>query len=299
MKGDKKMKIFYDITKRCNANCIYCFTNSINTTELDNELSDEELNSLVNKLVQLNVDSLSIGGGEPMLRDVSQLINKFGKKINISLTTNGMIMDQNFINEMIANETVKLTISLDSIDPLINEIVRSGIDTHKVIKNIKKLTHIDSIRKRLSIRSTISIYNIDKIYELINFCNQLKIEKLKINSTNPFGRATSSIHIIPDFHDFMSKLEEVEKYCLNENLYTKVELPIKKYLKADNVCTLGNNSLYINSFGECYPCAFSEGKLSLGNIRTDCISQIIDKSKDFSHDNDICSKCEINRYKEY
>ena len=291
-------QIFFDITKRCNAQCIYCFTNS-EITPVENELSENEIEDLFYKLIELRIESVSIGGGEPLLKDVASFINKFGDKIKISITSNGMLIEEKFIQALKDSKSTKLTISLDSINPETNEKVRVGINTSKVIENIKWLSSIDEVRKRLSIRSTVSMCNIKELLDIINFCNKEKIPKLKVNSTNPFGRATLTKNIIPEFSDFMIKLQEIEKYCSENKLYTDIELPIKKYLKEDNNCTLGNNSLYIDSFGNCYPCAFSNRKLCLGNIRLNNISEILSSNKNFSHCNEICNKCEINRYKNY
>ena len=57
--------------------------------------------------------------------------------------------------------------------------------------------------------------------------------------------------------------------------------------------------MYINWDGNVYPCAFTEGQLLIANVKTSNIKDIIDKVSKFSHQNDFCGQCPINRYKNY
>lgn len=106
-------KVFLDITNLCNANCVYCFTNSNSITK--QEMTDEEIIFLINSLFGLGIKQLSIGGGEPFLRNLTKIISEVEKDINISITTNGTILDDEII-ECIKNRNVKITISLDSLN---------------------------------------------------------------------------------------------------------------------------------------------------------------------------------------
>ena len=167
----------------------------------------------------------------------------------------------------------------------------------KRANNIKKLCDISEIRDRLSLRTTVSTLNIDHVEELIEFSNKLKIKKLKINSTNPFGRALNNLDLIPNFWEFESKYKKLEDYIKCNSDVTKVEIPVMKYLaKKDKQCLLGKNSIYINSKGDVFPCAFSNNRLAVGNIKNDPINELIQKCNHFDKNNDICKNCEIHRY---
>lgn len=295
-------KVFFDITKFCNAECKYCFTNAVhyNSDITNEELNIDEISNFLNELVENDVYKVSIGGGEPFLKNLVEIINRTNDKMKFSITTNGSILNDKFIKMFIKNRNIKMTISIDSVDNDKSNMIRKNIDVNKVLKNIKKLCEHEEIRERLSIRTTISVINYKDIYDIIKFCEDNKIKNLKVNSTNEFGRAKENKDLILPFKEFMDLLEKLVIYCDQNTKGVNVELPVEKYLKKINrKCLCGTTSLYVNWYGDVYPCAFTEGKLKLGNIRKKKIDIILEEIKNFTHDNEFCYKCPINRYKDY
>ena len=60
--------------------------------------------------------------------------------MKFSITTNGSILNEEFIKLFINNKNIKMTISLDSLDSLDNKksnMIRKNIDVNKVVENIK------------------------------------------------------------------------------------------------------------------------------------------------------------------
>lgn len=295
-------KVFFDITKFCNAECKYCFTNSVNynDTILNKELDIDEIVKFLNELIKKGIYKVSIGGGEPFLKNLEEIIERTNNQMKFSITTNGSILNDRFIRLFLNNKNIKITISLDTLNNERSNMIRKNIDVNKVVQNIKKLCKYEELRERLSIRTTVSTINYRDIYDIMNFCENNKIKNLKINSTNEFGRAKENKELIVPFKEFMALLEKLVVYC-NENIKeVNVELPVEKYLKGINrKCLCGTKSLYVNWYGDIYPCAFTEGKLQLENIRNKKIDEILDEVSKFSHINSFCNKCPINRYKDY
>lgn len=294
-------KVFFDITQYCNGECKYCFTNSVKLKkEYDNELSTDEIVGVLNNLIEIGIKKVSIGGGEPFLKEIEKIIEKTNKEMSFSITSNGTILSENFLRQFKSNKNIKLTISLDSLSNEKSNLIRKNINVNKVIKNIRKICQDEETRKRLCIRTTISKINYQDIYEIIDFCEENKIVNLKVNSTNEFGRAKDNKTMILPFKDFMDLLEKLVEYCNGKVKCVNVELPIEKYLKGiTRKCLCGTASLYINWDGNVYPCAFTEGELLIGNVKTNSIREIIDKVSRFSHENYFCEQCPINRYKDY
>lgn len=295
-------KVFLDITKFCNAECKYCFTDAVhyNNKITDRELNVNEIVNFLNKLVKNGIYKVSIGGGEPFLKNIEEIIKQTSNQMKFSITTNGSILSDKFIKMFLNNKNIKMTISLDSLENEKSNMIRKNLDVNKVIKNIKELCKYDEIRERLSIRTTISIINYKDVFDIINFCENNKIRNLKVNSTNEFGRAKKNKDLIVPFDEFMILLEELVDYCKLNVKDVNVELPVEKYLKGINrKCLCGTTSLYVNWYGDIYPCAFTEGELKLGNIRDKNVNEILNEISKFTHNNEFCSKCPINRYKKY
>lgn len=288
-------KVFFDITGTCNASCKYCFTNSSNI-KIQEELNENQIIEAFRKIKKSGINKISVGGGEPFLKDIVKIINA-NKDIKISITTNGTILNKEILECLEENKNVSITISLDSLNNEISNKVRKGINTEKVISNILTLVKNKRILDRISIRTTISKHNINDIYEVIDFCKKNNIKKLKVNSTNEFGRAKRNKSIIMPFEQFMEMLDEILIYCEKEDMNNVVELPIEKYLTTNQECLCGTTSLYINWIGDIFPCAFTEKKLKQGNVKDKNFEEILNKL--FNHNNEVCKQCAINRYKAY
>ena len=289
-------KIFFDITKVCNGKCKYCFTDS-GGVKKQNEFNEIEIVEILKKLKEKGINKISIGGGEPFLKDITKIVGE-NKDLKISITTNGTILNKNIIQMLEQNKNVKITISLDSLSNKISNKIRDGIDVDIVKRNIVELARNDKIRERISIRTTVSKVNENEIYKIIDFCEENKIPNMKVNTTNKFGRAKENEGLILPFSHFMNLLENILEYCRKNKVKTNVELPIEKYLNKQQECLCGNTSLYIDSQGNVFPCAFSEGNLLIGRTKD---GEILEKvlEKKFDHHNEICMKCPVNRYKKY
>lgn len=288
-------KIFFDITKLCNANCKYCFTNSSSTKDKA-ELSNDEILKTFIEIRKNKINKVSIGGGEPFLKDIVKIIND-NRDMQISITTNGTILNDDIIKCLQENQNVKVTISLDSLSNINSNNVREGINVEYVINNLKTLSGHREIIDRISVRTTISKYNKEDIFDIINFCDEYGIKNLKVNSTNLFGRAKENNNILIPFDEFMKLLDDILVYCKEKEVKCKVELPVEKYLTQKQNCLCGTTSLYIDYKGDVFPCAFTEGALLLGNIKSGGLDKIL--KKEFDHKNEFCMKCAINRYKAY
>ena len=122
-------KVFLDITKFCNAECKYCFTNAVH---YNNEITNEELNIdeiviFLNELVKNEIYKVSIGGGEPFLKNLGEIINRTNEKMKFSITTNGSMLSDEFIKLFIKNKNIKITISIDSLDNDKSNMIRMYI----------------------------------------------------------------------------------------------------------------------------------------------------------------------------
>lgn len=286
-------KVFFDITSRCNGRCPHCYNNS--GVARPNELSDSQVKDLVDRISERSV-ALSISGGEPFLRDIPKLLADSANRTKVSITSNGSILN-NGILDFLAENKIHLTISLDTLDRGRASEIRAGVPLHSVIDNVKKLASVDDIRKNLSVRTTITIQTHQEITEVIDFCVSNNIPKLKINSCNPFGRAKNTKYVT-DYFVFSDLLQLIREYRELKNCDLDIELPVEKYLSSEaKQCTLGNTSINIDSRGQVFPCAFSEGELPLGNAITDSLDDLFDRAIRFEHENNCCKECLINRYK--
>jgi cyclic pyranopterin phosphate synthase len=107
------------VTDRCNFRCTYCMpADGVAWLPKSEILTFEELTRLLALFVRLGVRSLKVTGGEPTVRaDLPKLIRMFreaGPDLDISITTNGMLLDR-LAGPLAEAGVDRATVSCDSL----------------------------------------------------------------------------------------------------------------------------------------------------------------------------------------
>ena len=86
----KPIDIAIEVTHRCNLNCVYCDRHA----PMSNEMTTDEILTIISDFYALGASSLSLDGGEPLTREdfpeIAQHINKL--KMEFRLNTNGILV---------------------------------------------------------------------------------------------------------------------------------------------------------------------------------------------------------------
>ncbi len=107
------------VTDRCNFRCTYCMpAEGMQWLPRNELLTFEELTRLLGLFVHLGVRAIKVTGGEPTVRaDLPRLVSMFrevGPDLDISITTNGMLLDA--LAKPLAEAGVdRATVSCDSL----------------------------------------------------------------------------------------------------------------------------------------------------------------------------------------
>jgi len=117
-------------TDRCNLRCPYCVLRGHRFADTsEKELTPEEFEQVIDDAAELGVRYVQIvGGGEPLLREDAVLrIMRKAKKYGMrgSLITNGTLLTDNFIGEVVRLRWDTIHFSFDAPIPEINDFLRS------------------------------------------------------------------------------------------------------------------------------------------------------------------------------
>ena len=126
---DKKNRSLKDIrisvTDKCNFRCGYCMPKDIYNSSYQflkkaEILSFEEIELLVNSFSDLGVEKVRLTGGEPLLRkNIHKLVERIkvnNKITDVCITTNGVLMTKEAVNNLKLSGLDRITFSLDSIN---------------------------------------------------------------------------------------------------------------------------------------------------------------------------------------
>lgn len=106
------------VTAACNLNCIYCKP-SICSDRIKNELTGDEICSIVKSAASLGIRKIKITGGEPLLRkdlcDIISGIKQISGIEQVTITTNGTGLKSCY-RDLVNAGIDGINISLDTID---------------------------------------------------------------------------------------------------------------------------------------------------------------------------------------
>lgn len=221
-----KRKVCWNITARCNQNCLYChrFLNV-------RELSYEENKQILDNLIRDGVTHITWTGGEALLYpDLYKLI-KFSKENGVynRVITNGKLLVDNYD---VLNYLSDLTISLDSIRPQTNLKLGRGEKHFENIKNILDYIQNGKYKKlKVNVNTVVNKQNINEIKELGEFLNQYKIGIWKLYNFIPLRETAQKNRQLFEIteSEFDNAFQEVyEKYENINNIVSKKQKELEK-----------------------------------------------------------------------
>jgi MoaA/NifB/PqqE/SkfB family radical SAM enzyme len=266
------LTIKWDITYKCSLRCNHCINGNL-LGNIENELSLESVKSILDKLVDNQVEYVQFLGGEPLQRSdfISIMYYMESLKIKHGFNTNGLkLRDKNLLKYIISSKYLsRITCSLDGPTREINDDIRGKNVFDVVVDNLRHLT--DLIKKYhlnidIEINSVICRRNKNYITPLVELCVSLGAQSLSLLGFVVEGVA--SLDDLISFNDMIIISREVAQlYALHKNkisIIPKYTRPImrefikKKYSldfpEVQHYCGAGMNFAYIDNRGLLFPC---------------------------------------------
>jgi radical SAM protein with 4Fe4S-binding SPASM domain len=265
-----------DITSKCNLKCQHC----LNPTELyqNDDMTLDEWIRVIDKLAELGISIIWIGGGEPLIRkDVFDILKYIkSKNIRMVLATNGILLTEKFEVKELLDLIDEITICIDGSNQDIHGFFRRPKKYFDIIlSNIRRIIPIahDS-GCLLKIFTCIAKHNLHDVSNIIDLSYKLKADSWACQAFVPMNRGENfSEQIITHrMRKYLSKIikEKDEKY--KHKIFLQPYIPLltmeKVYQEPKMECSAGNAVLYIASNGNVFPCSrliFDE--FLIGNIR--------------------------------
>lgn len=268
-------KLYWVLTDSCNLNCKYCYYLS---GLAQKTLSFPKVTySLLDKLTN-NFQEIILTGGEPTLHPQFFQIVAFlkNKNVKVGLLTNGVILDKKKVKKLISLKIDEVSVSLDSLDPKINDSLRG--QTEKTLKAIKELIRLHPQNLKLEIMQTITSQNIDSIAPMIDFCLKNKItlwlDPVDISKDNPLSLLNLDKKQLRKLKWAFSYWNKKFASFTTENYSKNVFALIKKQKPKKCFCPMGTESFVLDVDFNLYPC-FLRKDINLGKITNSDIGKLL------------------------
>lgn len=139
-KKGKLHKVQFAISERCNLFCKHCCYNAT-VKEKNTDLPLDEIKKILDKIISCEPESITLSGGEPLIRKdfydiLKYLANNYSGEITLS--TNATLIREKDI-PILADIISSFDISLDGFDETSCEQIRGKGVFQKVVSNIKKM----------------------------------------------------------------------------------------------------------------------------------------------------------------
>jgi AdoMet-dependent heme synthase len=277
--------VVWEVTTRCNLNCIHCYASSVAATEP--ELSTAEGKKLLDDIARVEeVRMIVITGGEPLLRkDIFELVEYAGKLgFHIIFSTNGTLLTPQMARDLARLGVVNFSISLDGSTAECHESIRrkSGC-FQKAIDGVKAAAQTGVC---LQVNFTAMRQNLAELPGLIDLSESLNSDIIMVFQTVPPRQDRGAQELNAEDQAQLIKIL-AEKQKITRALIMPVCCPeywpwliehrqgfINRFVqsKALSGCGAGKGFSYIRFNGEVWPCNFIP--LSAGNVRQEAFPDI-------------------------
>ena len=181
--------VWWDVTSKCNLNCLHCYSSSSASKSNTDELTNTEARALISELSEMNVFGIYFLGGEPFMRpDLLDLVKcAMEKRIGVTISSNGWLITEAISDELRSLGVSQVRISIDGALPNTHDWQRNkqGSFEHAVnaVRNLVK-----SGVHHVSIVSTISRRNASEIADIIDLAAKLRVHAIQILVVTQSGR---------------------------------------------------------------------------------------------------------------
>ena len=313
--------LYLEATRGCNNSCPMCMT-GCNNPEYVKKKKNEELSyhEIVNKIiipahVEFGVFQVGFSGGEFLLRqDALDLVSETADLgLEVKITTNSILLNEKLLKELKTAAKNKLVMAFG-----INSMADS--DVNRKTRNLDLETTLEAIKlcERLGITKhvvvTIGRFNMNELEETISWLakNHIPYNRAPLAGRNSgrdfigqFGLDAESMKqkIHPVLRKYPNGYISYTPFFLSPELHREISGGQHVNVTVPQNPSIGcwtGSLIAINAEGDVSPCAVLLDEVIAGNIRTESLLDIIDKSDVFQNildRNRLKGRCGRCRYK--
>jgi len=281
------VSFIWEFTNKCNLNCIHCSSECSMDSNL-NELTTEEALALCQQIPELNVERVTITGGEPLVRPDWMTIMARLSQLNIkfNLVTNGTLINEKTLEKLLIVNPQSVGVSLDGGTADMHDYIRGKKGSFdKTLKAVNMLLEAGIYTTVNTTLQRINIHHLELIKEIVLLYG---IDAWKIQMAYPHGRMDKRVLITEN------QFYEITKY-INKNArrYKKTFITggdcfgyygLLQCRSCWNGCHAGINAIGVLSDGMVKGCTALPNEIPAeGNVREKKLVEIWNNPDSFSY----------------
>ena len=252
---DHPLSVIWEITYACNQKCQYCIARAGKPGP--DELSDREIDRILDELIALKVQLINITGGEPLLRKetalhIAERASEYG--IGLELLTNGMVITPGIAKELYRAGIRNAQVSLDSARPEVHDFQRGVKGGWK--KTVKGIKNLREAGIHVMAAAVTTSHTLQYFEETRAFLKEMA-DIVKMGVVMPMGRGEKNECLLTPqmYFDFLKLKATHDGNYMTDFIFCK------------ETCSLGTTPV-IAPNGDVFPCMLNKyQELNLGNLR--------------------------------
>lgn len=267
------LEVHFSITNRCSAGCSHCYTGA--TSNASGELSYEKICKTIDKLAEMGVFHIALGGGEALEREDLFDVAAYARSKGIvpNLTTSGYLITKENIDRF--SVFGQVNVSIDTVNES-GDLLRKGA----IKRRFEALELLQKSGVRCGINTVVTRDTLEDLPELIKTVKRLKIREIELLRLKPAGRAADQLYYDNRLTDEQNRqfLPLLKKLFKKYRVHLKIDCsfvpmvvwhnPNKKLLEQLSLygCEAGAVLLGISPKGEVSGCSFLSANESIENF---------------------------------
>lgn len=256
-------------TLHCNLRCPYCYTNAVgySSLEINNEEYIQETCRLINSL---EISAIHIEGGEPFVYSrLHELLSQINDKSKISIVTNGYLVTEENLKQIIELGVTNFIVSIDYIKSSVRTDMKSCV---------KSLNIFNSCGIKPEVSVTLSKNNLKDIDELLGLLNEYQLSGIRFGDIVSVGYAEQMKQDILDSRDYQTLIPHIlnkntpcVRLSLHGSTWEKCDSAfIEQYESKSSIrhCDMNGTKLTIMPNGDVFTCfnLINDARYKVGNL---------------------------------
>ncbi|MDR3255535.1 MAG: radical SAM protein [Synergistaceae bacterium] len=191
--------VVWHITERCNLHCRHCYSSSGDSLN-PGEAGRDEAVSFLRSLAEMKPPTLLMSGGEPLAHPNFFLYLEMGRNlgINVSISTNGTLVDEDAARRMAASGVSYVGVSIDGAGED-NDVFRGRMGAFRDAK--RGIEFLAANGCRVGLRVTLASPVLKNLDSLFLLALELPVSRICFYHFMPSGRGASDATLLPSLAD--------------------------------------------------------------------------------------------------
>jgi radical SAM protein with 4Fe4S-binding SPASM domain len=259
------LHVHWELTHRCNARCSHCYLDvQPPGARVTGELSTDECLQIIDQLADLGVASLTLSGGEILVRRDFFAIARHAhtKRFVLRLFTNGIGVTPRVADQIADLHPFSVEISLYGVDAATHESITQVPGSHAA--TLRALRRLRDRGVHTVIKTPLMHENVHEIQRLAALAEELGAGlRTDLTITTKLDGTCAPLR---------HRLTDEDLLWLLRKTLDPAQWPLAQLSRDAPTCGVGQLALLIDPYGDVCPCA--EVRMVAGNVRSQPIAEI-------------------------